>query len=188
LRTCPPFVVFVDNDRPKIATCLCRFRADTVTRVIPNVSVSPVDAGELDEVRALLREYAGALPFALDFQGFADELATLPGAYAAPGGALLAARDGHRLAGCVALRPIDGETCEMKRLYVRPQHRGSGLGRLLVEAIVDAARTHGYRRMRLDTTPGMDAAQGLYEELGFREIPAYTHNPVAGTRFLQLEL
>jgi ribosomal protein S18 acetylase RimI-like enzyme len=147
-----------------------------------------VDGVELDQVRALLREYAGALPFALDFQGFEDELATLPGAYAPPRGALLAARDGDRLAGCVALRPIDDETCEMKRLYVRPEQRGSGLGRRLVEAIVDAARERGYRRMRLDTTPGMEAAQAVYEELGFREIAPYTHNPVAGTRFLQLEL
>jgi ribosomal protein S18 acetylase RimI-like enzyme len=147
-----------------------------------------VDGVELDQVRALLREYAGALPFALDFQGFEDELAKLPGAYAPPRGALLAARDGDRLAGCVALRPIDDETCEMKRLYVRPEQRGSGLGRRLVEAIVDAARERGYRRMRLDTTPGMEAAQALYEELGFREIAPYTHNPVAGTRFLQLEL
>jgi ribosomal protein S18 acetylase RimI-like enzyme len=147
-----------------------------------------VDGVELDQVRALLREYAGALPFALDFQGFEDELATLPGAYAPPRGALLAARDGDRLAGCVALRPIDDETCEMKRLYVRPEQRGSGLGRRLVEAIVDAARERGYRRMRLDTTPGMEAAQALYEELGFREIAPYAHNPVAGTRFLQLEL
>jgi ribosomal protein S18 acetylase RimI-like enzyme len=147
-----------------------------------------VDGVELGQVRALLREYAGALPFALDFQGFEDELATLPGAYAPPRGALLAARDGDRLAGCVALRPIDDETCEMKRLYVRPEQRGSGLGRRLVEAIVDAARERGYRRMRLDTTPGMEAAQALYEELGFREIAPYTHNPVAGTRFLQLEL
>ena len=83
---------------------------------------------------------------------------------------------------------MDDETCELKRLYVRPEQRGSGLGRRLVEAIVDAARERGYRRMRLDTTPGMEAAQALYEELGFREIAPYTHNPVAGTRFLQLEL
>lgn len=151
--------------------------------------VCSVDASELDQVRALLRAYAGSLPFALDFQGFEDELETLPGAYAPPRGALLAARDGdNRLAGCVALRPMDDETCELKRLYVRPEQRGSGLGRRLVEAIVDAARERGYRRMRLDTTPGMEAAQALYEELGFREIAPYTHNPVAGTRFLQLEL
>jgi putative acetyltransferase len=157
--------------------------------VTARLPVCSVDASELDQVRALLRAYAGSLPFALDFQGFEDELETLPGAYAPPRGALLAARDwDNRLAGCVALRPMDDETCELKRLYVRPEQRGSGLGRRLVEAIVDAARERGYRRMRLDTTPGMEAAQALYEELGFREIAPYTHNPVAGTRFLQLEL
>jgi carbonic anhydrase len=141
-------------------------------------------ASDLDEVRALFQEYADSLPFALDFQGFDRELAELPGAYAAPRGALLLVRG----EGCVGLRPLDGGACEMKRLYVRPSARGRGVGRLLVEAVVAEARRLGYARMRLDTTPGMERAQALYEQLGFGEIEPYRVNPVAGTRYLELEL
>ncbi|HVC86438.1 MAG TPA: GNAT family N-acetyltransferase [Gaiellaceae bacterium] len=147
-----------------------------------------MDTSEGEAVRELLREYAAGLPFALDFQDFDRELAELPGAYAPPRGALLLARVDGEPAGCVALRPLDGETCELKRLFVRATARGSGLGRLLVSAIMAEARTLGYTRMRLDTTPGMEAAQALYAELGFREIEPYRHNPVPGTRFLELEL
>ena len=147
-----------------------------------------LDAPDVEEVRELLRAYADALPFALDFQDFDRELAELPGAYAPPRGALLLARVDGAPVGCVALRPLDGETCEMKRLFVRATARGTGLGRLLVTAIVAEARALGYTRMRLDTTPGMEAAQALYAELGFRETEPYTHNPVPGTRFLALEL
>jgi GNAT superfamily N-acetyltransferase len=139
---------------------------------------------DADEVRTLFREYEAALPFALDFQGFDAEVAGLPGAYAPPRGALLLARG----AGCVCLRPIDEATCEMKRLYVRPSARGTGLGRLLAEAIVAEARRLGYAHMRLDTVPGMDSAQSLYERLGFYEIPPYRPNPIPGARFLELEL
>ena len=139
---------------------------------------------DVSEVRVLLREYAASLPFALDFQDFERELAGLPGAYAPPRGALRLARG----AGCVALRPLDEDTCEMKRLYVRPSARGSGLGRRLTEEIVAEARRLGYRRMRLDTVPGMGAAQSLYEHLGFREIAPYRPNPIAGARFLELDL
>jgi GNAT superfamily N-acetyltransferase len=142
------------------------------------------DKPDLDEVRVLLLEYAASLPVPLDFQDFDRELAELPGAYAPPCGALLLARG----LGCVALRPFDDTTCELKRLYVRPQARGSGLGHALVaEVVAEACRLH-YARMRLDTLPTMVAAQALYEQLGFREIPAYTSNPVAGARFLELEL
>jgi putative acetyltransferase len=112
----------------------------------------------------------------------------LPGAYAPPRGALLVARVHGRVAGCVGLRPLTGNACEMKRLFVRPTARGAGVGRLLAVAVVAEARRLGYGRMRLDTTPGMEAAQALYEQLGFREIAPYTHNPVAGTRFLEREL
>ncbi len=145
--------------------------------------------GDIDDVRELMREYAAGLDFPLDFQGFDQEVAGLPGAYAGPRGALLVARDSdRRAAGCVALRPLDGPVCEMKRLYVRPAFRGTGLGRRLAESIVDEARRLGYERMRLDTVPGMEAAQELYRRLGFREIEPYTLNPVQGTRFLELAL
>ena len=139
---------------------------------------------DVEETRALLREYAASLPFARDFQDFDRELAELPGDYAPPRGALLLARG----AGCVGLRPLDTTTCEMKRLYVRPPARGTGLGRRLAEAIVGEARSLGYARMRLDTVPDMAAALSLYAELGFREIPPYRANPIPGAVFLELEL
>ena len=147
-----------------------------------------MDMSESEEVRALLREYAAALPFELDFQDFDRELAGLPGAYTPPRGALLLARVDGEAAGCVALRPLAENACELKRLFVRPAARGLGLGRRLTTAIVSEARRLGYARMRLDTTPGMEAAQALYAELGFVETAPYRHNPVPGTRFLELEL
>jgi GNAT superfamily N-acetyltransferase len=143
---------------------------------------------DLDEVRALLSAYARALPFALDFQDFDEEVATLPGRYAPPGGALLVGGIDGRIVGCVGVRGLDGETCEMKRLYVSETARGSGLGRVLAEASIVEARRLGYRRMRLDTVPGMETAQALYARLGFTEIEPYTLNPVPGVRFLELEL
>lgn len=139
---------------------------------------------EVEEARVLFREYAASLPFALDFQDFDQELADLPGPYAPPRGALLLARG----EGCVGLRPLDPTTCELKRLYVRPSTRGTGLGRRLAEAIVAEARSLGYARMRLDTLPGMEAAQSLYARLGFYEIEGYRPNPIPGARFLELEL
>lgn len=132
----------------------------------------------------MLREYAAWLEVDLCFQNFEAELAALPGDYAPPRGRLLIAEG----AGCVALRAIDDEICEMKRLYLRPQHRGSGLGRCLVKAIIDEARGIGYRRMRLDTMPKMASAQHLYASLGFCEIEPYRYNPEPGARFLELEL
>ncbi len=147
-----------------------------------------MDESETDMVRALLRAYAESLPFELDFQGFERELAELPGAYAPPRGALLVAHGDGRLTGCVALRPLAGDVCEMKRLFVLPTARGTGLGRRLATAVVAEARRLGYARMRLDTTPDMAIAQALYDELGFEEIAPYRHNPVAGTRFLELQL
>jgi GNAT superfamily N-acetyltransferase len=147
-----------------------------------------MDVSEAEDVRALLRAYAASLPFKLDFQDFDRELAELPGAYAPPRGALLVASVGGDVMGCVALRPLADDTCEMKRLFVLPAARGTGLGRRLVAAIVAEGRRLGYARMRLDTTPGMETAQALYEELGFSETAPYRHNPVPGTRFLELEL
>jgi N-acetylglutamate synthase-like GNAT family acetyltransferase len=148
------------------------------------MTIRPASLADLDEIRAMLREYAAWLEVDLCFQNFEQELAGLPGDYQPPRGRLLLAQG----AGCVALRSIDEEICEMKRLYVRPQHRGSGLGRRLVLAVIEEARSIGYRRMRLDTMPKMDSAQKLYASLGFREIAAYRYNPEPGARFLELDL
>jgi GNAT superfamily N-acetyltransferase len=152
------------------------------------VEVHEARPDHLADVRRLLIEYANALPFALDFQDFDEELATLPGRYAPPGGTLLVGNVDGVVAGCVGVRRLDDETCEMKRLFVSHNARGSGLGRVLAEASIAAARRLGYRRMRLDTLPGMETAQALYARLGFTEIDPYTVNPVPGARFLQLEL
>jgi putative acetyltransferase len=146
------------------------------------------DAAAVEAARGLFREYQEALGVDLGFQGFEAELRGLPGGYAPPRGRLLLAHAGGSLAGCVALRAVDAETCEMKRLYVRPRFRADGVGRQLVQRVMDEARAQGYRRMCLDTLPTMDGAQRLYERLGFSDIPAYRHNPIAGSRFLGLAL
>jgi len=142
----------------------------------------------LSTVRALLEEYAGWLDVDLSFQGFDEELRGLPGEYAPPRGRLLLAMDGDEAAGCVALRPLDADACEMKRLYVRRAWRGTGLGRLLATTVIGDARAIGYGRMRLDTLPVMGAAIGLYRGLGFRPIEPYRHNPVPGAMFLEMQL
>jgi ribosomal protein S18 acetylase RimI-like enzyme len=159
-----------------------------VTSVRRDAHVSDAAASDLDEVRRLLREYAGSLPFALDFQDFEHEVTALPGEYAPPRGALFVARVDGSTCGCVAVRPLESGTCELKRLYVRAGRRSAGIGRLLTEAAIERARQLGYARMRLDTVPGMERAQALYLTLGFREIKPYRENPVAGARFLELEL
>jgi ribosomal protein S18 acetylase RimI-like enzyme len=138
--------------------------------------------------RDLFREYALWLGVDLSFQGFEEELAALPGDYQPLRGALLLAEEHGQAAGCIALRECDATTCEMKRLFVREQFRGSGLGRRLAEAILDQARSIGYRRIRLDTLPQMGAAHRLYESMGFREIEPYYFNPIVGTKFLERDL
>ena len=140
-------------------------------------------------IRELFLEYANSLGFSLCFQSFDQELAALPGDYAPPEGRLILATRGGRASGCAALHKIDGESCEMKRLYVRPQFRGKGLGRILAEQIISDARAIGYKRLRLDTVePVMTAAVAMYRGLGFREIPPYRANPIEGALYMELEL
>jgi ribosomal protein S18 acetylase RimI-like enzyme len=143
---------------------------------------------QIEEVRSLLREYEASLNVSLCFQGFEKELAELPGDYAPPRGRLLLECDGDQLAGCVALRELDEETCEMKRLYLRPEFRGQGAGRRLARSVIQEARTLGYKRMRLDTLAAMREAKALYESLGFKRIEPYYQNPLPGTEFMELEL
>jgi GNAT superfamily N-acetyltransferase len=138
--------------------------------------------------RRLFREYAEGLGIDLCFQDFEAELASLPGKYAPPPGRMLLAWEGESAVGCVALRPVDAATCEMKRLYVRPPMRAQQLGRRLAERIVHEARAAGYRRMVLDTLPAMSAALRLYSALGFRPVEPYVFNPIAGAVFLGLVL
>mgnify|MGYP003477436988 FL=1 len=143
-------------------------------------------------VREIFQEYAEGLGIDLRFQQFDAELAGLPGDYAEPRGALLLATVDGELAGCCALRPLDAadypNTSEMKRLDVRKAFRGFGLGRLLTEAILDAARQAGYASVLLDTLNEMDTARNLYADLGFEEIPPYYHNPISGAHYLKVNL
>ena len=154
--------------------------------------LTPVTPSQLQAVRDIFIEYAGTLSVDLCFQDFDTELASLPGDYAAPRGALLLARVGEAVAGCCALRPMDSSdypnAAEMKRLYVRKAFRGFGLGRQLSEAILDEARRAGYSCVLLDTLDDMEAARALYEDLGFEEIPPYYHNPHAGAHYLKVDL
>lgn len=140
-------------------------------------------------VRELFLEYEQSLGFSLCFQSFDQELATLPGDYAPPAGRLLLATARNEPAGCVALHKLDPDTCEMKRLYVRPQFRGKGLGRALAERVIASAHLMGYKKLRLDTVePMMQAAVAMYRTLGFREIEPYRPNPIDGALYLELEL
>jgi ribosomal protein S18 acetylase RimI-like enzyme len=152
----------------------------------------PLSADEIAATRDIFKEYAGTLNVDLGFQNFEAELQDLPGEYEATRGALLLAKVGHEVAGCCALRPLDAadapNASEMKRLYVRPAFRRFGLGRQLAEAMMDAARRHGYSCILLDTLDEMETARALYEELGFEEVPPYYHNPVPGAHYLRVLL
>lgn len=144
-----------------------------------------VSAEEVETARTLFREYEKNIGISLCFQNFTEEVATLPGAYAPPDGRLLLAFVGTDVAGCVALRKIGEGVAEMKRLYVRPSYRRTGLGRKLAEAVLDEAKAIGYRALRLDTLATMKEAQALYLSMGFTDIPAYNDHLVEGTRFLE---
>ena len=147
-----------------------------------------LDARDVEACRALFVEYQQGLGISLCFQGFDAELARLPGDYARPRGRLLLARVAGDPAGCVALRPLAGNAAEMKRLFVRPDRRGMGIGRVLMECVIDEARALGYATLKLDTLPQMREARGLYAQAGFVETAPYNDNPVEGVRFLALDL
>ena len=142
----------------------------------------------LELARNIFKEYAASLDFDLDFQDFEEELSDLPGQYASPEGCLLVAMYGDRPAGCIGLRKISHVICEMKRLYVKQQFRGLGIGRALAEAIIKEAREIKYARMRLDTVPSMEKARALYVWLGFKKIRPYRYNPIPGPEFMELAL
>jgi GNAT superfamily N-acetyltransferase len=159
----------------------------------PEIRLLPADTPEaLDAARQIFREYADALGIDLCFQGFEQELAALPGDYAAPGGALLLAWVDGELAGCGAVRPLAdsdyANACEMKRLYVRRAFRRFGLGRQIAQALMDTAVQLGYSVMLLDTLDDMEAARELYATLGFEEVPPYYYNPIPGAHYLKAEL
>ena len=144
---------------------------------------------DIEEVRQLFHEYEAGLGISLCFQNFDVEIANLPGDYAPPRGRLFLAQELDQVMGCVALRPLGPTTCEMKRLFVRPEYRARGLGRVLVEALIEEARTIGYTHMRLDTIADrMDRAVALYKSKGFVEISPYRDNPVDSATFMELDL
>jgi ribosomal protein S18 acetylase RimI-like enzyme len=142
----------------------------------------------LAHVRVLFSEYAASLGVDLGFQGFAEELESLPGAYARPAGRLLLAGWSGAVAGCTGVRPFAPGACEIKRLYVRPEFRGKGIGLALARRGIAAAREMGYERMLLDTLPTMPAARALYASLGFRAIAPYRFNPIEGTEYMEKDL
>jgi ribosomal protein S18 acetylase RimI-like enzyme len=152
------------------------------------MEIRPANPEEIEQVRTLLQMYADWLQEDICLQNFAQELAALPGAYGPLRGTLLVASDGTQLVGCVALRALNDETAEMKRLFVRPAFRGNAIGPRLVMMLIEEARRLGYRWLRLDTLPKMGAAQKLYESLGFRDIARYNENASAGVRFMELQL
>jgi putative acetyltransferase len=164
--------------------------SSSVSSVVKGLSFAQAESPtQLAEARELFLEYAQSLGFSLCFQNFDKELAGLPGDYAPPEGRLLLADHQGQLAGCVALHKLESRVCEMKRLYLRPQFRGKGLGRALANQIMAQARHIGYRRMRLDTVePIMKDAVAMYRKIGFQEIVPYRANPIAGAMYMELQL
>jgi putative acetyltransferase len=165
----------------------------SIVTATPSIELlTPATPALLDEARAIFCEYADSLGVDLCFQNFGAELASLPGEYMAPRGALLLATVDGQVAGCGALRPLPecdyANACEMKRLYVRPAFRRFGLGRLLAQALFDRGLQAGYSAMLLDTLDDMEAARGLYASLGFEEIPPYYFNPLPGAHYLKADL
>lgn len=150
--------------------------------------VHAAEPWRIEQVRTLILEYTRALGIDLGFQGFEREMADFPGTYSPPGGRLLLALNGPEAAGCVGIRGLAPDTCEMKRLYIRPTYRGQGLGRRLVEAALEQARAMGYSAMYLDTLPAMDEAIRLYQTFGFQRTEPYYTNPIPGALFFKLRL
>jgi ribosomal protein S18 acetylase RimI-like enzyme len=150
--------------------------------------VHAAEPWRIEQARTLILEYTKALGIDLGFQGFAREMADFPGTYSPPSGRLLLALNGSEAAGCVGIRGLAPDTCEMKRLYVRPAYRGQSLGKRLAEAALEQARTIGYSAMYLDTLPEMDAAIRLYQTLGFQRTEPYYANPIPGALFFELRL
>lgn len=165
-------------------------QSSSVSPAVKGLSfVQAESPAQIAQARELFLEYAQSLGFSLCFQNFDSELAGLPGDYAPPDGRLLLAEHEGQLSGCVALHRLEDGICEMKRLYLRPQFRGKGVGRFLVDRIISQARQIGYRRMRLDTVePVMKDAVAMYRKIGFREINPYRTNPIAGALYMELQL
>jgi GNAT superfamily N-acetyltransferase len=176
-----------ESPRPSESNSYSAFSASSA---VNGLSVFQAESSaQIARVRELFLEYAQSLGFSLCFQNFDKELAGLPGDYSPPDGRLLLAEHGGQLAGCVALHKLEPGICEMKRLYLRPQFRGQGLGRALAEHIIAEARQIGYERMRLDTVePVMKDAVAMYHKLGFKEISSYRVNPMPGTMYMELQL
>ena len=154
--------------------------------------ITPETSDALEATRSIFQEYAAQQGVDLSFQNFEAELASLPGEYCAPRGALLLALVDGALAGCCAMRPLDAldypNACEMKRLYVRKAFRRFGIGRQLAQAMLDAAQMAGYHHLVLDTLSDMESARALYQDLGFESIPPYYHNPIPGAHYLKVDL
>jgi len=141
---------------------------------------------DIEMARGLFLEYQASIDVDLGYQGFTDEVASLPGAYAAPRGRLLLAEVDGVTCACIALRPLNETTCEIKRLYVRPSHRGLGLGRTMVTRVLEEAQAIGYGQVYLDTLPSMSEATAIYVSFGFEDVPPYRFSPVPGTRFMAI--